>query len=663
MPAMGDLVPGLYEQLVTDGLARRLTGHPAQLRPFDQDEAPGLLAAHLATLTRRALRALRGKDDAEKLAKQIELINRLTTVIGGVLPDAAEADDLVAASHELLLAITRTRTLSGEPAFPQRPETPLAGSALLVNGHGQPSIGHELKRELASADRVDLLCAFVRWYGVRILDDELADFVRRGGQLRVITTTYRGATERRALDRLAELGATIKISYETKTTRLHAKAWLFHRETGFSTAYVGSSNMSKSALIDGLEWNVRMSAMEQSHLLDTFAATFEEYWGDPAFETYDPATEDHRLRLDEALGLEGSDQSPLAIASLDVRPYGYQSEVLDDLAAERQLHDRWRNLVVMATGTGKTVVSALDYRNLREAGEVDSLLFVAHRESILLQSQATFRQVLREGAFGEMYVGGRKPEHHRHVFASIQSLHRLDLELLDPTTFDMVIVDEFHHAEAPTYTRLLNHLNPRVLLGLTATPERTDGQDLRHWFGGRTAVELRLWEAIERQLLVPFQYFGVHDGVDLSAVPWKRGQGYDLARLSNVFTGNDARVRLVVETLRRKVGDVSRMRAIGFCVSIEHAEYMAERFNELGIPALAITSRTPRARQNEGLQALRSRQVNIVFSVDLFNEGVDIPSIDTVLFLRPTDSATVFLQQLGRGLRLDRGKACLTVLR
>ncbi|WP_344194070.1 DEAD/DEAH box helicase family protein [Acrocarpospora corrugata] len=660
---MGDLVPGLYEQLVTDGLARRLTGHPAQLRPFDQDEAPGLLAAHLATLTRRALRALRGKDDAEKLAKQIELINRLTTVIGGVLPDAAEADDLVAASHELLLAITRTRTLSGEPAFPQRPETPLAGSALLVNGHGQPSIGHELKRELASADRVDLLCAFVRWYGVRILDDELADFVRRGGQLRVITTTYRGATERRALDRLAELGATIKISYETKTTRLHAKAWLFHRETGFSTAYVGSSNMSKSALIDGLEWNVRMSAMEQSHLLDTFAATFEEYWGDPAFETYDPATEDHRLRLDEALGLEGSDQSPLAIASLDVRPYGYQSEVLDDLAAERQLHDRWRNLVVMATGTGKTVVSALDYRNLREAGEVDSLLFVAHRESILLQSQATFRQVLREGAFGEMYVGGRKPEHHRHVFASIQSLHRLDLELLDPTTFDMVIVDEFHHAEAPTYTRLLNHLNPRVLLGLTATPERTDGQDLRHWFGGRTAVELRLWEAIERQLLVPFQYFGVHDGVDLSAVPWKRGQGYDLARLSNVFTGNDARVRLVVETLRRKVGDVSRMRAIGFCVSIEHAEYMAERFNELGIPALAITSRTPRARQNEGLQALRSRQVNIVFSVDLFNEGVDIPSIDTVLFLRPTDSATVFLQQLGRGLRLDRGKACLTVLR
>ncbi|GIH24925.1 hypothetical protein Aph01nite_32350 [Acrocarpospora phusangensis] len=248
------------------------------------------------------------------------------------------------------------------------------------------------------------------------------------------------------------------------------------------------------------------------------------------------------------------------------------------------------------------------------------------------------------------------------MFASIQSLHRLDLELLNPEAFDMVIVDEFHHAEAGTYTRLLNHLKPRVLLGLTATPERTDGQDVKHWFGGRIAVELRLWEAIERQLLVPFQYFGVHDGVDLSAVPWKRGQGYFTAELSKVFTGNDARVRLVLETLRRKVGDVGRMRALGFCVDVEHAEFMARRFSDAGIPALAITSRTARADREAGLRKLRSREVNVVFAVDLFNEGVDIPSIDTVLFLRPTDSATVFLQQLGRGLRLDDGKACLTVL-
>nr|WP_084956277.1 DEAD/DEAH box helicase family protein [Thermoactinospora rubra] len=655
---MSDLAPGLYERLVTEGLARELIAHGdlAQRRPLDQVEAADVLTAHLAALTRRALRSLRGTD-AERLARQVELANRLVAVLGEVAQD-----DLVASSRELLLAVTRRRTPAGEPVFPQRPQTPLAASALLVNGHGQPSVGHELKRELASADRVDLLCAFVRWYGVRILEDELSEFVRRGGRLRVITTTYRGATERRALDRLAELGAHIKVSYETKTTRLHAKAWLFHRETGFSTAYVGSSNLSKSALIDGLEWNVRLSGVEQPHLLDTFAATFEEYWGDPAFEDYDPASAQARARLDEALELEGAGprELPLAIASLDVRPYGYQSEVLAELAAERQIHNRRRNLVVMATGTGKTVVSALDYRGLREAGEVDSLLFVAHREEILIQSLATFRQVLRDGAFGELYVGGRRPEQWRHVFASIQSLHRIAIE--DPAAFDMVIVDEFHHAEAATYTRLLNHLKPRVLLGLTATPERADGQDVKHWFGGRIAVELRLWEAIERQLLAPFQYFGVHDGVDLSEVPWKRGQGYDLARLSDVFTGNDARVRLVLQTLRRKVGDVGRMRALGFCVSVEHAEYMARRFTEAGIPALAITSRTPRADREAGLRKLRSREINAVFAVDLFNEGVDIPSIDTVLFLRPTDSATVFLQQLGRGLRLDDGKACLTVL-
>ncbi|GAA4056292.1 DUF3427 domain-containing protein [Nonomuraea soli] len=654
---MSDLAPGLYEQLVTEGLARKLRDHrgAALRRPLDQVEAADVLTAHLAALTRRALRSFKGTD-AERLARQIELANRLAALLGD-----AEHDDLVSSTRELLLAVTRDHALTGEPIFPPRPETPLAASALLVNGHGQPSVGHELKRELASADRVDLLCAFVRWYGVRIVDEALAEFVRRGGRLRVITTTYRGATERRALDRLRELGADIKISYETKTTRLHAKAWLFRRNTGFSTAYVGSSNLSKSALIDGLEWNVRMSAVEQPHLLDTFAATFEEYWGDPAFEDYDPATD--RDRLDEALALENSgrdERLPLTITSLDVRPYGYQSEVLAELAAERQIHGRHRNLVVMATGTGKTVVSALDYRALREAGEVDSLLFVAHREEILVQSQGTFRQVLRDGSFGELYVGGRRPERWRHVFASVQSLHRLDLDLVDPAAFDMVIVDEFHHAEASTYTRLLRHLRPRILLGLTATPERTDGQDIKHWFGGRIAVELRLWEAIERQLLAPFQYFGVHDGVDLSAVPWKRGQGYDLAQLSNVFTGNDARVRLVLETLRRKVGDVGSMRALGFCVSIDHAEYMARRFNEAGIPAVAITSRN--GDRVAGLQQLTSREVNIVFTVDLFNEGVDIPGIDTVLFLRPTDSATVFLQQLGRGLRLDNGKACLTVL-
>jgi HKD family nuclease len=349
-----------------------------------------------------------------------------------------------------------------------RPETPLASNALLVNGRDQPSIGTEVKRELASADRVDLLCAFVKWYGLRVIEEELAELVRRrraAGQpdpvLRVLTTTYMGATERRALDRLVELGAQVKISYETLRTRLHAKAWLFHRSTGFSTAYVGSSNLSRAALLDGVEWNVRLSQVDQAHLLDTFRATFDEYWEDPTFEPYDPADVDNRRRLDAALSAEhsGATDLPIELATFEVRPWGFQREILDELTAERDVHDNHRNLVVMATGTGKTVVAGLDYRRLRDSGEVDSLLFVAHRDEILKQSQTTFRHILRDGSFGERLVGGERPTEWRHVFASVQSLSRLDLNELDPKRFDMVIVDEFHHAgpEVATYARLLGH--------------------------------------------------------------------------------------------------------------------------------------------------------------------------------------------------------------
>ncbi len=488
------------------------------------------------------------------------------------------------------------------------------------------------------------------------MEPAVRELIGRGGRLRVITTTYLGATDQRALDRLAELGAEVKVSYETRTTRLHAKAWLFRRANGTTTAYVGSSNLSRTALVDGVEWNVRISNLEQPHVIDTFTATFEDYWNDPAFEDYHPATDADRLRA--ALGGERPDPAPTQIANLDVRPYPYQAEILAELDAERQVHGRHRNLVVMATGTGKTVVAALDYRRLHRSGQVDSLLFVAHQEQILRQSLATFRQVMGDGSFGEMLVGGDRPRDWRHVFASIQSLHRRDIA---PGAYDMVIVDEFHHAEAPTYARLLERLRPRVLLGLTATPDRADGGDVRRWFDGRTAVELHLWEALERQLLAPFQYFGVHDDVDLSHLRWKRGQGYDLGDLSGVYTGNDARARLVLRAVRDAV-DVGRMRALGFCVSIGHAEFMADWFTRHGVPSAAVTSAVGREAQHGLLRDFKAGKLRVLFTVDLFNEGVDLPMVDTVLMLRPTESATVFLQQLGRGLRLDDDKPCLTVL-
>ncbi|WP_242624105.1 DEAD/DEAH box helicase [Micromonospora kangleipakensis] len=332
--------------------------------------------------------------------------------------------------------------------------------------------------------------------------------------------------------------------------------------------------------------------------------------------------------------------------------------ILADLDAEREVHGRWRNLVVMATGTGKTIVAALDYRRLSRRGQVDSLLFVAHQEQILRQSLATFRQVMGDGSFGETLVGGREPQHWRHVFASIQSLHRREI---NPEAYDMVIVDEFHHAEAPTYARLLERLRPRVLLGLTATPDRSDGGDVRRWFDGRAAVELHLWDALERQLLAPFQYFGLYDDTDLSQLRWKRGQGYEAAELDGVHTGNHALARMVLRAVRDTV-DVGRMRALGFCVSIGHAEFMADWFTKHGVPSAAVTSRVDAGGRQALLTAFRTGELTVLFTVDLFNEGVDLPMVDTILMLRPTESATIFLQQLGRGLRLDDDKPCLTVL-
>jgi superfamily II DNA or RNA helicase len=666
---MPDLPLGIYDRIVTDELQSRLTSMDPTLverGPLDPGDAHEVLARHLAALIRRALRSVSG-DDASSIARQVEMANKIAETIVALAPHAAGGGDLVAETRDLLRAIAPPNDVPGPVPFPIRPEVPLSTSALLVNGRNQPRIGTEVRNELASADRVDLLCAFVKWYGVRVLEHAIEAFLRRGGRMRVITTTYIGATDRRALDRLAELGAEVKISYETRTTRLHAKAWLFHRESGFSTAYVGSSNLSKSALIDGLEWNVRLSNIEQGHLLETFRATFDEYWEDAAFERYDPMDPPQRARLDEALAVErgGPTELPINITTLEVRPWGYQREILDELTVEREVHNRHRNLVVMATGTGKTVVAGLDYRRLRDADGIDSLLFVAHREEILGQSLAMFRHIMRDGSFGERFVAGERPTEWRHVFASIQSLARLDLERdLSGSRFDMVVVDEFHHASeaTKTYATLLRHLRPKVLLGLTATPERGDGESVLGWFDNRIAVELRLWEALERGLLAPFQYFGLHDETDLRAVRWKRGAGYDPTELTNVYTGHHARTRIILRAVLGKVPDVARMRCLGFCVSIDHAEFMAARFNEAGIPALAVTSRTPSETRRASLTALRNREVNVLFTVDLFNEGVDVPEIDTVLFLRPTESATVFLQQLGRGLRLADDKPCLTVL-
>lgn len=652
-----ELQPGVYEAVLTHLLAKQLPSEERlyRLAQISSADGPASLARYTADLLEMILRGPSFERDTKR---QVEYCNRIIELIAKDAGIGVALDDLIDHNGRQLLEVYRlpeTPLAAIEPL--PRPTIPLSQNALLVSSKQEPSLSRELKCELASADRVDLLCAFIKWSGIRVLVDRIKSARKRGVPLRIITTTYTGVTEARALDELVSLGADIRVSYETQSTRLHAKAWLFERDSGFSTAYIGSSNLSHSALHDGLEWNVRLTQPASASLLQRFRATFDTYWADPSFEPYDRDTFDKALKR----ALPSGDT---AIASFDIQPYPFQREMLYLLEVERQRHGRWRNLIVAATGTGKTVVSAFDYKRVRESWGEASLLFVAHRREILRQSLTTFRNVLRDGSFGELMTAGERPREGRHVFASIQSLQALDrtqLGELSPDAYDVVIVDEFHHAAAPTYKRLLERLRPRLLVGMTATPERGDGLDVKQWFDGHIAVELRLWDALEQGLLCPFQYFGVADDVDLSRLTWSRG-GYGPGQLEKVYTGNDARVAKVVKAMYDVVEDPHAMRALGFCVSVKHAEYMAECFRRISIPAAAVSANSTQSERTDALRALRDRTINVIFAVDLFNEGLDIQEIDTLLFLRPTESPVVFLQQLGRGLRRTEGKAGVTVL-
>jgi superfamily II DNA or RNA helicase len=648
------LEPGLQELLVTErlrGQIRALESLEAVIAEVDDADQPYVLAHHIYEEALRVLSATKNSGD------RIALVNRL---LGGL----ASSADLVVVPPSQLLRVSRTPGPGVLMYEDTRPSTPLSDAALLTNSPGEPSLGAELKAEIDTSDEVELLCAFVKWHGLRLLQPEFQRLRDRGAPLRVITTTYMGATERAAIDRLVnEFGAQVKVQYDSQRTRLHAKAWLFRRDTGFDTSYVGSSNLSRAALLDGVEWNVRLSRVATPSLLEKFAATFGTYWNDASFELYDPERDRDKLddALAEASGQGRGDRVTISLSGLEVRPYAYQQEILDAIDAERVVHDRHRNLVVAATGTGKTVIAALDYRRLCQTGQQrPRLLFVAHRKEILDQSIRTYREVLADASFGETYVAGLRPERWDHVFASVQSLTSYGIENVPPSAYDVVVIDEFHHAAAATYRRILDRLAPMELLGLTATPERADGHDVRAYFGGRTAAELRLWDALGADLLCPFHYFAVADGTDLTTLKWVRGT-YDEGDLSNLYTGNRARAEIILRELRDKVLDPGSMRALGFCVDVAHADYMARVFNDAGIPAFVVSGQTRQAERDDALRRLKSRELNVLFSAEVFNEGLDVPDVDTVLMLRPTASATIFLQQLGRGLRRTEAKAVLTV--
>jgi superfamily II DNA or RNA helicase/HKD family nuclease len=649
-----ELESGLYETLVTEGLKAQLDELsdrlPTKQRSLQSAEAPDRIAWHLS---RQIESALADVNDNERVHVGLEVARALL----GRLGELVEVDRSVLPIDPatVLHAILRRRP-DGTADVINEPLIPLLDTTLLTNAPGEPSLWNQLRSEIESADAVDVVMAFIRRSGIAPLLDALRHHREQGKPVRVLTTTYTGSTERRALDQLIDLGAEVRISYDLSTTRLHAKAWVFHRRSGFSTAYVGSSNLTHSAQVTGLEWNVRASAARNPDVVAKFGAVFDSYWAGGDFVAYDPEQfEDEQRRAGR------TDSGPQVILSpIELRPFPFQERLLELIELSRQ-RGHHRNLLVAATGTGKTVMAALDYGSLRQRLSRSRLLFIAHREEILDQSLATFRYALRDASFGEKWVGGARPTRFDHVFASVQSLTASGLDALPPDHFDVVIVDEFHHAAAASYHRVLDHLTPVELLGLTATPERSDGLPILQWFDDRIAAELRLWDAIDQQHLAPFQYYGIHDGLDLRAIPWRRGRGYDVEALSAAYTSSDAWARLVVQQVAQHA-DPESMRCLGFCVSIDHARFMAQHFTKHGIDTVAVWGDSPWADRQAALRDLAEGRVRAVFSVDLFNEGVDVPAVDTVLMLRPTESPTLFLQQLGRGLRKAKSKTFCTVL-
>ena len=406
----------------------------------------------------------------------------------------------------------------------------------------------------------------------------------------------------------------------------------------------------------------------QKIIVDKFKATFESYFNDEEFKTFTEADEEKlKIELKKARGNDYKSENE-EIANIDVKPYHYQQEILDTLKVEREVLGHNKNLVVAATGVGKTVISAFDYKNFKNNNKrkVNRLLFIAHREDILVQSMKTFRTILKDRNFGGLYTGNFTPDNIDHVFMTIQTFNSKKFdENISKDFYDFIIIDEFHHASAPSYQKLLSHFTPKVLLGLTATPERMDGKDVLEYFDGRISSEMRLGEAIDKKLLTPFQYFCISDELDLSKVKWSKG-GYDNKELTNLLTVDKLnakkRADLILKSIEDYIADIDEVVGLGFCVSIDHANFMANYFNEKGIPSVAISSKCSVDERDQAKSKLINGEYKFAFVVDLYNEGVDIPQINTILFLRPTDSLTVFLQQLGRGLRLSDNKECLTVL-
>ena len=665
---------GIYEQIINQLFEKKISSIDQNRfyigeRVIKKDEVAKLLSMYLTSIFEQVLSDMvdindeTDEEDEQKdlsVKRGLELANSIIRKL--VNEFHLDSGNLVSAQAKILTAVI-DKTQSDYPDLAKRLEEmmPMKGlvNGALFTGKGM-KMYTELQKEIASADEIRLMVSFIKKRGLALILPRLREFTNRGGQLKVITTTYMQATDYDAIIQLSSLKNTeIKIIYDVSSERLHAKAYVFLRDTGFNTAYIGSSNISEQALDTGAEWNVKVTQMEQPRMMKTILGAFDASWWADGYETFVNGEDNERLKA--ALNKEVDNEIDFSTLKGLIRPFDYQQEILERLQVEREVRNHWKNLVVAATGTGKTVMAASDYKAFVEKHERARLLFVAHREEILRQSLQTFRQVLSDYNFGEKWYGGEEPANYEYVFASKDTLNnRLDSLSLPEDYYDYIVVDEVHHVAASSYRKIINHFRPKVLLGLTATPERMDGEDITQDFDGTISAEIRLDDALNKGLLAPFYYYGITDSVDYSEVAWDKGH-YVASELSRIYSYNDARTALILQSLQKYLTNIRDVRALCFCVDQQHAKYMASKFTLCGLKADVLTSENAQMRAPL-YRRLKNKEINYLFVVDMFNEGVDIPEVDTILFLRPTESLTVFIQQFGRGLRKAEGKTHVNIL-
>lgn len=530
--------------------------------------------------------------------------------------------------------------------------------SLITGGNEDPLLPH-LRKHIDAAAFVRIAVAFVLPSGVDLLHEHIRDLCARGGRIQFLTGDYQGVTDPDALERLLDIREQYQTLvelrvFQTRNRTFHPKTYIFETSEGSGAALVGSSNLTRTALSTGVEWNYRVIPSDDHSGFAEVCARFAELFVAPDTIALDQTwVEEYRLRRPQLTGAPAGDrvEPPTELPEAPPEPHDIQVEALRALERTREIGAQ-AGLVVLATGLGKTWLAAFDSN--RPAFR--RVLFVAHREEILGQAMKTFRRIRPTTRLG-LYAGTQKDETADVLFASVQTLSRADnLRRFDPRSFDYIVIDEFHHAAAATYRRLIDHFEPEFLLGLTATPERTDGGDLLSLCGGNLVYRCGVPEAIEREFLSSFRYYGVPDSVDYTNIPW-RSQKFDEEKLTEAVATR-TRAQNALEQLQAHGGS----KAIAFCCSKRHADFMKEFFNDAGLRAAAVHSGDTSDPRAGSLERLENGELDVVFAVDMFNEGVDIPHIDTVLMLRPTESQLLWTQQFGRGLRKVEGKSDLAVI-